>query len=166
MSRRTEKARAAGGVPVMVEGGTKSREAGFIVAVTTGSRDEVPEVCGISRLLKRIVNKHTKARRPRQNGTSAKALGWDVSGCTARESTESIGLCPIGSSSSIRNHISDLVDGSLDSIEDQMERGEAVTEDDVMRVAEQTIRPGLPNVAAPGIAGSLLRSMRISDFGF
>ncbi len=62
--------------------------------------------------------------------------------------------------------IGGLTDGPLDSIEEQMKKSEAVTEDDVMRAAERIIRPDRLNVAVIGRAGSPLRSMDISDFGF
>ncbi len=75
MSRSIETARTAGGIPVVVESDTESMEAGIIVAVATGSRDEAPEVCGISRLLgapcsiiRRQGGSVRTAHRPRHRG--------------------------------------------------------------------------------------------------
>lgn len=64
-----------------------SRAVSISIWVLTGTRDETPEVAGISHLLEHLVFKGTKTRSAYQIAKSLEALGGDLNAYTTREYT-------------------------------------------------------------------------------
>lgn len=62
--------------------------------------------------------------------------------------------------------VNNMLDGSVETQEEHLERIDAVTEDDVMRVAEEVLRPERLNVVVLGRAGERISSMDVSDLSF
>ncbi len=62
--------------------------------------------------------------------------------------------------------VNNLLNGSTESLEERLAKIDAVTEDDVMRVAGDILRPERLNVTVLGKAGRSVRNLDISDLGF
>ncbi len=62
--------------------------------------------------------------------------------------------------------VNNLLNGSTESLEERLEKIDAVTEEDVMRVAGDILRPERLNVVVLGKAGRSVRNLDISDLGF
>ena len=62
--------------------------------------------------------------------------------------------------------VNNLLNGSTESLEERLAKIDAVTEDDVMRVAGDILRPDRLNVVVLGKAGRSVRNLDISDLGF
>ena len=62
--------------------------------------------------------------------------------------------------------VNNLLNGSTESLEERLAKIDAVTEDDVMRVAGDILRPERLNVVVLGKAGRSVRNLDISDLGF
>lgn len=62
--------------------------------------------------------------------------------------------------------VNNLLNGSTESLEERLAKVDAVTEDDVMRVAGDILRPERLNVVVLGKAGRSVRNLDISDLGF
>ncbi len=62
--------------------------------------------------------------------------------------------------------VNNLLNGSTESLEERLEKIDAVTEEDVMRVAGDILRPERLNVVVLGKAGRSVRNLDVSDLGF
>ena len=62
--------------------------------------------------------------------------------------------------------VNNLLNGSTESLEERLAKIDAVTEDDVMRVAGDILMPDRLNVVVLGKAGRSVRNLDISDLGF
>ncbi len=62
--------------------------------------------------------------------------------------------------------VNHMLNGSEEDLEARLEKIDSVTEDDVMRVAEDLLRPERLNVTVLGKAGRSVRNMDISDLAF
>lgn len=62
--------------------------------------------------------------------------------------------------------VNHMLNGSTESLEERLDKIDAVTEEDVMRVAEDVLRPDRLNVMVLGKAGRAVRKTEISDLGF
>ena len=62
--------------------------------------------------------------------------------------------------------VNNLLNGSTESLEERLAKIDAVTEEDVMRVAKDILRADRLNVVVLGKAGRSVRNMHISDLGF
>ncbi len=62
--------------------------------------------------------------------------------------------------------VNNMLNGSEEDLETRLAKIDAVTEDDVMRVAEDLLRPERLNVTVLGKAGRSVRNKEISDLGF
>ncbi len=62
--------------------------------------------------------------------------------------------------------LNNLINSSTLTLEDNLSAIDAVTEDDVMRMAEEVLRPERLNVLVLGKAGAAVSNHDISDFGF
>ncbi|MDO5853075.1 MAG: pitrilysin family protein [Thermoplasmata archaeon] len=62
--------------------------------------------------------------------------------------------------------VNNMLNGSVECLEERLEKIDAVTEDDVMRVAEDLLKADRLNVTVLGKAGRSIRKKDISDLGF
>ncbi len=62
--------------------------------------------------------------------------------------------------------VNHMLNGSTESLEERLDKIDAVTEEDVMRVAEDVLRPDRLNVMVLGKAGRAVRRTEVSDLGF
>lgn len=81
------KSELSNGIRVVSEKHSGSRAVSISIWVLTGTRDEAPEVAGISHLLEHLVFKGTKTRSAYQIAKSLEALGGDLNAYTTREYT-------------------------------------------------------------------------------
>lgn len=62
--------------------------------------------------------------------------------------------------------VNNMLNGSTESLEERLDKIDAVTGEDVMRVAEDVLRPDRMNVVVLGKAGRTVRKTEISDLAF
>lgn len=82
-----KKSELSNGIRVVSELHPGSRAVSMGIWVLTGTRDETPEVAGISHLLEHLVFKGTKSRSAYQIAKSLEALGGELNAYTTREYT-------------------------------------------------------------------------------
>ncbi|MEN0057640.1 MAG: insulinase family protein, partial [Bdellovibrio sp.] len=82
-----KKSELSNGIRVVSELHPASRAVSISIWVLTGTRDETPEVVGISHLLEHLVFKGTKTRSAYQIAKSLEALGGELNAYTTREYT-------------------------------------------------------------------------------
>nr|BFD59249.1 pitrilysin family protein [Bdellovibrio sp. CKG001]BFD62626.1 pitrilysin family protein [Bdellovibrio sp. HM001] len=82
-----KKSELSNGIRVVSELHPGSRAVSMGIWVLTGTRDETPEVAGISHLLEHLVFKGTKNRSAYQIAKSLEALGGELNAYTTREYT-------------------------------------------------------------------------------
>lgn len=82
-----KKSELSSGIRVVSELHPGSRAVSISIWVLTGTRDETPEVAGISHLLEHLVFKGTKSRSAYQIAKSLEALGGELNAYTTREYT-------------------------------------------------------------------------------
>ncbi|WII71959.1 pitrilysin family protein [Bdellovibrio sp. 22V] len=87
MNTKFKKSELSNGIRVVSELHPGSRAVSISIWVLTGTRDETPEVAGISHLLEHLVFKGTKTRSAYQIAKSLEALGGDLNAYTTREYT-------------------------------------------------------------------------------
>lgn len=87
MNTKFKKSELSNGIRVVSELHPGSRAVSISIWVLTGTRDETPEVEGISHLLEHLVFKGTKTRSTYQIAKSLEALGGDLNAYTTREYT-------------------------------------------------------------------------------
>ena len=79
------------GIPVVTER-TGTRNAGYLVAVGTGARDESKRIGGISHLLEHVVFRGTKKRTSLQIAKEMEGAGGEMNAFTAKEVTAFYGI--------------------------------------------------------------------------
>ena len=77
---------------MVVERIPDSQSAGFMIGVATGSRDEVPEIFGLSHLLEHTVFRETKTRDSFQMAKEMEGAGGEMNAFTGREMTAFYGI--------------------------------------------------------------------------
>lgn len=82
-----KKSELSSGIRVVSELHPGSRAVSISVWVLTGTRDETPEIAGMSHLLEHLVFKGTKTRSAYQIAKSLEALGGELNAYTTREYT-------------------------------------------------------------------------------
>ena len=82
----------SGGVPVVVENIPGSQSAAFMIGVATGSRDEHPEIFGLSHLLEHTVFRETETRDSYQMAKEMEGAGGELNAFTGREMTAFYGI--------------------------------------------------------------------------
>lgn len=87
MNIKFKKSELSNGIRVVSELHPGSRAVSISIWVLTGTRDETPEIAGISHLLEHLVFKGTKNRSAYQIAKSLEALGGDLNAYTTREYT-------------------------------------------------------------------------------
>ncbi|MDD2532721.1 MAG: pitrilysin family protein [Candidatus Methanomethylophilaceae archaeon] len=79
--------RTSGGIKVIAESVPGAGSSGYMVAVATGSRDETPEIYGISHLLEHVVFRETANRTSFQMSKEIEGAGGAMNAMTGREAT-------------------------------------------------------------------------------
>ncbi len=87
MITKFNKSELSNGIRVVSENHPGSRAVSMGIWVMTGTRDETPDVAGISHMLEHLVFKGTKTRNAYQIAKSLEALGGDLNAYTTREYT-------------------------------------------------------------------------------
>ena len=87
MVRTISTGMTAGGIPVIVDKVPGAESSGFMVAVDTGSRDEHPEIFGLSHLLEHVVFRATPTRTSFQMSKEIEGAGGMLNAFTAKEMT-------------------------------------------------------------------------------
>lgn len=87
MNTKFKKSELSNGIRVVSELHPGSRAVSMGIWVLTGTRDETPDVAGISHLLEHLVFKGTKTRSAYQIAKSLEALGGELNAYTTREYT-------------------------------------------------------------------------------
>ncbi len=113
MSDRIVSGRTSGGIPVVVERMPGSRSAGFMIGVATGSRDEVPDIFGLSHLLEHTVFRETKTRDSFQMAKEIEGAGGELNAFTGREMTAFYGITISETASTAMDMVGDIVANPL-----------------------------------------------------
>ena len=113
MSDRISSDRTSGGIPVVVERISDSQSAGFMIGVATGSRDEVPEIFGLSHLLEHTVFRETKTRDSFQMAKEMEGAGGEMNAFTGREMTAFYGITIRETASTAMDMVGDIVANPL-----------------------------------------------------
>ena len=87
-----ELTKTVGGIPVLTEKIPYSANAGFLVAVRTGSRDEYEGIYGLSHLLEHTVFRETKTRTSFEMAKEMEGAGGELNAFTAKEMTGYYGI--------------------------------------------------------------------------
>jgi predicted Zn-dependent peptidase len=77
----------SGGVPVVVEHIPGSESAAYMIGVSTGSRDETPDIFGLSHLLEHTVFRETKTMDSYQMAKEIEGAGGELNAFTGKEMT-------------------------------------------------------------------------------
>lgn len=77
----------SGGIPVITESIPGAISSGYMVAVNTGSRDETPDIFGLSHLLEHVVFRATKTRTSFEMSKEIEGAGGEMNAFTAKEMT-------------------------------------------------------------------------------
>lgn len=123
MSDRISSSRTSAGIPVVVERIPDSRSAGFMIGVATGSRDETPEIFGLSHLLEHTVFRETKTRDSYQMAKEIEGAGGEMNAFTGREMTAFYGITISETAPTAMDMVGDIVANPLINEEDtQLEK--------------------------------------------
>lgn len=87
MASKVTLRRTSGGIPVITENIPGAISSGYMVAVNTGSRDESPDIYGISHLLEHVVFRATNTRTSFQMSKEIEGAGGEMNAFTAKEMT-------------------------------------------------------------------------------
>ncbi|MFS4460312.1 M16 family metallopeptidase [Bdellovibrio sp. HCB2-146] len=124
-----KKSELSNGIRVATEMHPGSRAVSIGIWVLTGTRDEQPEIAGISHFLEHLVFKGTKTRTAYQIAKSLEALGGDLNAYTTREYTCYHALVLKDHWEKALEVLSDLVSNmSLSQKEFDLERGVVLQE--------------------------------------
>lgn len=99
----------SGGIPVIVESIPGSQSAGFMVGVATGSRDEHPEIFGLSHLLEHTVFRETETRDSYQMAKEMEGAGGELNAFTGREMTAFYGITIRETAATAMDMVGDIV---------------------------------------------------------
>lgn len=84
--------KTSGGIPVITEVVSTSANAGFLVAVRTGSRDEYDGIFGLSHLLEHTVFRATKTSNSFEMAKEIEGAGGELNAFTSKEMTGYYGI--------------------------------------------------------------------------
>lgn len=118
MSNRISSSKTSAGIPVTVERIPGSRSAGFMIGVATGSRDETPDIFGLSHLLEHTVFRETKTRDSYQMAKEIEGAGGEMNAFTAREMTAFYGITISETAATAMDMVGDIVANPLINEED------------------------------------------------
>lgn len=105
--------RTAGGIPVLTEAVPSSASAAFLIAVRTGSRDEVPSIFGLSHLLEHTVFRETKTMDSFEMAKLMEGSGGMLNAFTAKEMTGFYGVTLRETADVARRCVADIVANPL-----------------------------------------------------
>ena len=110
--------RTAGGIPVITETIPGAVSTGYLVAVRTGSRDETPDIFGISHLLEHVVFRATGTRTSFQMSKEIEGAGGELNAFTAKEMTAFYAVTLKETADVAKDIVGDIVANPLISEED------------------------------------------------
>ncbi len=108
----------AGGIPVITEVVPGALNAGYMVGVKTGSRDESPDIFGISHLLEHVVFRATKTRTSFQMSKEIEGAGGMNNAYTAKETTAFFAVTIKDTAAVAKDFVADIVSNPLIGKED------------------------------------------------
>jgi predicted Zn-dependent peptidase len=108
-----EVSRTSGGIPVVVENIPDSESAAYMVGVATGSRDETPDIFGLSHLLEHTVFRETKTMDSYQMAKEIEGAGGELNAFTGREMTAFYGITIKETADVARRIVGDIVANPL-----------------------------------------------------
>ncbi len=106
-------ARTSGGIPVVVENIPDSESAAYMIGVATGSRDETPDIFGLSHLLEHTVFRETKTMDSYQMAKEIEGAGGELNAFTGREMTAFYGITIKETADVARKIVGDIVANPL-----------------------------------------------------
>ena len=101
------------GIPVVVEYMPGSQSAAYMVGVATGSRDETPDIFGLSHLLEHTVFRETKTMDSYQMAKEIEGAGGELNAFTGREMTAFYGITIKETADVARRIVGDIVANPL-----------------------------------------------------
>ena len=115
--------KTSGGIPVIIEQMPGSVSAGYMVGVRTGSRDEHPEIFGLSHLLEHVVFRATKSRTSFQLSKEIEGAGGYLNAFTGKEMTAFHAITIRETADVAKEIVADIVSNPLIGKEDtEMEK--------------------------------------------
>ncbi len=105
--------RTSAGIPVVVENIPDSESAAYMVGVATGSRDETPDIFGLSHLLEHTVFRETKTMDSYQMAKEIEGAGGELNAFTGREMTAFYGITIKETAEVARRIVGDIVANPL-----------------------------------------------------
>ena len=108
----------AGGIPVITEIVPGALNAGYMVGVKTGSRDESPDIFGISHLLEHTVFRATKTKTSFQMSQEIEGAGGMNNAYTAKECTAFYAVTIKDTAKVAKDFVADIVSNPLIGKED------------------------------------------------
>ena len=118
MVRTISTGRTSGGIPVIVDKVPGAESSGFMVAVDTGSRDEHPEIFGLSHLLEHVVFRATPTRTSFQMSKEIEGAGGMLNAFTAKEMTAFYAVTIKDTADVAKDIVADIVSRPLIAKED------------------------------------------------
>ena len=113
----------SGGVPVVTEQIPGSVSSGYMVGVRTGSRDESPDIFGLSHLLEHVVFRATKSRTSFQLSKEIEGAGGYLNAFTGKEMTAFHAITIKDTADVAKEIVADIVSNPLIGKEDtEMEK--------------------------------------------
>lgn len=105
--------RTSGGIPVIAERIPGAKSSGYMVGMATGSRDETPEIYGISHLLEHVVFRETSSRTSFQISKEIEGAGGIMNAMTGREATAYYALSLNETAGTAKELVADIVRNPL-----------------------------------------------------
>ena len=108
----------SGGIPVITECIPGAVSSGYMVGVKTGSRDESPDIYGLSHLLEHVVFRATKTRTSFQMSKEIEGAGGEMNAFTAKEMTAFYAVTIKDTAKVAKDLVADIVSNPLIGKED------------------------------------------------
>lgn len=105
--------KTSGGIPVVVDYDKDSKSAAYMVSVATGSRDETPDIFGLSHLLEHTVFRETKTMDSYQMAKEIEGAGGELNAFTGKEMTAFYGITIAETADVARKIVGDIVANPL-----------------------------------------------------
>ena len=103
----------SGGIPVVTEIIPGAISSGYMVGVNTGSRDESPDIFGLSHLLEHVVFRATKTRTSFQMSKEIEGAGGEMNAFTAKEMTAFYAVTIKDTAKVAKDLVADIVSNPL-----------------------------------------------------
>ncbi len=101
------------GIPVITVSSQESQNSAFMVAVNTGSRDETPDIFGLSHLLEHVVFRATKTKNSFQMSKEIEEAGGYLNAFTGKEMTAFHAISIKDTADVAKNIVADIVRNPL-----------------------------------------------------